>query len=98
VRARNGGLAAVKAIGLALSEPGRTQVSMNVVDPFNTPLYRGLELVRLEARRYGVSVVGSEIVGLVPLAVLVETACYYLQLEGFASGQILEARLWESGS
>ncbi len=94
VRARGGGLAAVKAIGLALSEPGRTQVSMNVVDPFSTPLYRVFELVRLEAERYGVPVVGSEVVGLVPLTVLIETARYYLRLQGFEDGQVLEARLW----
>lgn len=95
VRASSGGLAAVKAIGLALSEPGRVQVSMNVVDPFGTPLYRVLELVRLEAQRYGVPVAGSEVVGLVPLAVLIETARYYLQLEGFDEDQILETRLAE---
>lgn len=95
VRARDGGLGTVKAIGLALSEPGRTQVSMNLVDPLSTPLYRAFELVRLEAERYGVPVVGSEIVGLVPLAVLAETARYYLRLSGFGDGQILEARLWE---
>ncbi len=94
VRAKDGGLSGVKAIGLALSEPGRTQVSMNVVDPFNTPLYRVFELVRLEAQRYGVPVVGSEIVGLAPLAVLADTVRYYLRLEGFDDGQILEARLW----
>ncbi len=98
VRARDGGLVSVKAIGLALSEPGRTQVSMNVVDPFRTPLHRIFELVRLEAERYGVPIVGSEIVGLVPLAVLAEVARHYLRLQGFADGQILESRLWESDS
>lgn len=95
VRGRDGGLSTVKAIGLALSEPGRTQVSMNLVDPLSTPLYRVFELVRLEAERYGVPVVGSEIVGLVPLAVLAETARYYLRLSGLSDRQILEARLWE---
>ncbi|HOG46685.1 MAG TPA: glutamate formimidoyltransferase, partial [Anaerolineae bacterium] len=94
VRARDGGLAAVKALGVALSERRQVQVSMNVVDPFATPLYRAFELVRLEAQRYGVPVVGSEIVGLVPLAVLAEVARYYLRLEGFADGQVLESRLW----
>jgi glutamate formiminotransferase / 5-formyltetrahydrofolate cyclo-ligase len=94
VRARDGGLAGVKALGLALAEPGRVQVSMNVVDPFRTPLYRVLELVRLEAARYGVAVVGSEVVGMLPLAVLLETARYYLQAPGLGEGQVLEARLW----
>lgn len=96
VRARHGGLANVKAIGLTLSEPGRTQVSMNLVDPASTPLYRAFELVRLEAERYGVPVVGSEIVGLVPLAALVDSARHYLRLHSFADQQVLEARLWES--
>jgi glutamate formiminotransferase len=95
LRARTGGLHNVKALGVMLKERNLAQVSMNVVDPFQTPLYRVLELVRLEAARYGVSVVGSEIVGLVPLSVIVETARYYLQLEGFKDDQVLETRLWE---
>jgi glutamate formiminotransferase len=93
VRARSGGLAGIKAIGLELAERRQVQVSMNVVDPFATPLYRVFELVRLEAERYGVPVVGSEIVGLLPLAALAEVARYYLRLEGFADEQVLETRL-----
>ncbi len=96
VRARSGGLAFVKAIGLELAERGQVQVSMNVVDPFATPLYRVFELVRVEAERYGVPVVGSEVIGLVPLAVLAEVARYYLHLEGFTDAQVLESRLWAS--
>ena len=95
VRAKTGGLRHIKALGVMLKERNLAQVSINVVDPFHTPLYRVLELVRLEAARYGVSVVGSEIVGLVPLSVIVETARYYLQLEGFKNKQILETQLWE---
>lgn len=98
VRAKHGGLANVKALGLALAEPGQTQVSMNITDPFSTPLYRVLELVRVEAERYGVPITGSEIVGLVPLAVMLEAARYYLRLRNFADAQILEARLWEGES
>jgi len=93
VRARSGGLASVKAIGLELAERHQVQVSMNIVDPFATPLYRAFELVRIEAARYGASIVGSEIVGLVPLAALTEVARYYLRLEGFADSQVLESRL-----
>ena len=95
VRARTGGLHNVKALGVMLKERTLAQVSMNVVDPFQTPLYRVLELVRLEAARYGVPIVGSEIVGLVPLSVILETVRYYLQLEGFRDDQVLEARLWK---
>jgi glutamate formiminotransferase len=94
VRAKTGGLHNVKALGVMLEERELAQVTMNVVDPFRTPLYRVLELVRLEAARYGVPVVGSEIVGLVPFSVIVDAARYYLQLEGFAEDQVLETRLW----
>lgn len=93
VRARHGGLANVKALGIALSNPGQTQVSMNVVDPINTPLYRVYELVRLEAERYGVPITGSEVIGLVPLTVLVDTARYYLRLHSFTEAQVLETHL-----
>jgi len=96
VRAKTGGLHNVKALGVMLEERELAQVTMNVVDPFRTPLYRVLELVRLEAARYGVPVVGSEIVGLVPLSVIVDAARYYLQLEGFAEDQVLETRLFEN--
>lgn len=95
IRAKTGGLQNVKALGVMLQERNLAQVTMNVVDPFHTPLYRVLEMVRMEAARYGVSVVGSEIVGLVPLTVILETARYYLQLENFRDDQVLEARLWE---
>lgn len=98
VRARTGGLQNVKALGVMLQDRNLAQVSMNVVDPFQTPLYRVLEMVRMEAARYGVSVVGSEVVGLVPLTVLLESARYYLQLEGFRDDQVLEARLWEKAT
>ncbi len=94
VRARTGGLHNVKALGVMLKDRGLAQVTMNVVDPFRTPLYRVLELVRIEAARYGVLVAGSELVGLVPLSVILDTVRYYLQLEGFRDDQVLEARLW----
>lgn len=95
VRAKTGGLQNVKALGVMLHERNQAQVTMNVVDPFRTPLYRVLELVRLEAARYGVPVVGTEIIGLVPLTLIVEAARYYLQLEGFRDDQVLETRLGE---
>ncbi|MGE5598735.1 MAG: glutamate formimidoyltransferase, partial [Bacteroidota bacterium] len=96
VRASSGGLAGVKALGLELAEQGAVQVSMNLVDTEATPIHRALELVKIEAARYGTRVVRTEIVGLVPLAALVETAEYYLQLDGFTVRQVLEARLREA--
>ncbi len=95
MRAKTGGLQNVKALGVMLQERNLVQVTMNIVDPFQTPLYRVLEMVRMEAARYGVPVVGSEIVGLVPWTVVLETARYYLQLENFQDDQVLEVRLWE---
>lgn len=95
VRAKTGGLQNVKALGVMLHERNQAQVTMNVVDPFRTPLYRVLELVRLEAARYGVPVVGTEIIGLVPMTVMLEAARYYLQLESFRDDQVLEIKLSE---
>lgn len=93
VRLAGGGLHSVKAMGVELKERGIVQVSMNMVDYKKTPLYRAIELIKVEAKRYGVSVVGSEIIGLVPMEALVETVDYYLGLEEFKADQVLENRL-----
>ena len=45
--------------------------------------------------RYGVTIVGSEIIGLVPMEALIDTASYYLGLENFTMQQVLEARIME---
>lgn len=95
VRFLSGGLRFCKAIGVELKDRGIVQVSMNMTDFTKTALYRAFELVRIEARRYGVSVVGSEIIGLVPMAALVDCAEYYLGIEGFSHDQVLESRLME---
>ncbi len=97
VRHRSGGLRYVKALGFTLGERGIVQVSMNMTDYERTPLYRALELIKREAQRFGVPVVGSEIVGLVPQHALNLVADFYLQLEGFAEEQILENRIAKLG-
>ena len=94
VRESGGGLVNVRAMGVRLGR-GTTQVSMNLLDYRRTPIYRLFELVRAEARRYGVEVVGSEIVGLVPEDALLECAEYYLRLRPWSRRQVLERRLWE---
>jgi glutamate formiminotransferase/formiminotetrahydrofolate cyclodeaminase len=66
---------------------------MNLVDYERTPVPRVFEAVRREAERYGVGIVGSEIVGLIPQAALDAAADYHLRLENFSAGQVLEARL-----
>jgi glutamate formiminotransferase len=95
VRHIGGGLRYCKAIGIDLKDRGIVQVSMNMTDYTKTALYRVFELIRIEARRYGVNVVGSEIIGLVPMEALIDSAAYYLGLEDFSMEQVLEARIWE---
>lgn len=95
IRHINGGLRYVKAMGVELKERTITQVSINMTDYTRTALYRAFELVRIEARRYGVTIIGSEIVGLVPMEALIDTASYYLGLENFSMQQVLESRIME---
>ncbi len=94
LRAKDGGLAYVKALGFELKERGIVQVSMNMTDYHKSQLFKAEELVELFAERYGVPVVGSEIVGLVPMDALVDSAEFYLKLENFSREQILEKRLF----
>lgn len=93
VRMSSGGLRFVKAMGIPLDERGIVQVSMNLTNYEKTPIFRVFELVKREAARYGVTVLESEIVGLVPAAALTQTAEYFLQLEGFSNEQVLETKL-----
>lgn len=95
VRFINGGLRYCKAIGVDLKERGIVQVSMNMTDYTKTALYRSYEMIKMEAKRYGVNVVGSEIIGLLPMEALIDTAVYYLGVEEFSMDQILESRLME---
>lgn len=93
VRYINGGFRCCKAMPVALEERGIVQVSMNLTDFSKTAIYRVFEAVKTEARRWGVNVIGSEIVGLVPMQALTDCAEYYLQLENFSAEQVLESRL-----
>jgi glutamate formiminotransferase / 5-formyltetrahydrofolate cyclo-ligase len=93
IRHSSGGFRFVKAMGITLQDRGIVQVSMNLTNFEKTPMYRVFEVVKREAARYGVNVLESEIVGLVPAAAMVATAEYFLQLEGFKADQVLETRL-----
>lgn len=95
VRHISGGLRYCKGIGVKLEERGMVQVSMNMTDYTKTALYRSFELIKMEARRYGVNVVGSEVIGLVPMAALIDTAVYYMGINNFSMAQVLEARIME---
>ncbi len=93
IRHISGGFRYCKAMGVMLEDRNVAQVSMNLTDYTKTPIYRVFETVKMEARRYGVNVLGSEVVGLVPQQALVDCAEYYLQLEEFSGEQVLENRL-----
>ena len=93
VRASSGGLCHVKGIGLALEDRGLVQVSMNIVDYKKNALYRVLELIRMEAGRWGVPVVETEVYGMIPAAALLESAAYYMQMAHFDLDQVIELRL-----
>lgn len=109
IRNIKGGFKYCKAMGVLLEnkeDPSKNvaQVSMNLTNYTKTSIYTVFETVRMEARRYGVNVMGSEIIGLVPLQALVDCAAYYLGLNNleesncgfetkFTTDQVLETRL-----
>ncbi|AMB94160.1 glutamate formimidoyltransferase [Aerococcus sanguinicola] len=94
VRGSSGGFPACQALGMALTDRDLVQVSMNILDLDSLPLYRILETVRMEAARYGVAVLETELVGLAPAQALYDSAAYYLQLADFdPQGQVLEEEL-----
>ncbi len=93
IRHSSGGFRFVKAAGFALKDRGIVQVSMNLTNYEKTPIFRVFETVKREADRHGVSILESEIVGLVPAAALNATAEFYLQIAGFNADQVLENKL-----
>jgi glutamate formiminotransferase/glutamate formiminotransferase/formiminotetrahydrofolate cyclodeaminase len=93
IRQSNGGLPYVKAIGVELASRHLVQVAMNLTDYSITPLHVAFEAVRARAAEQGVAVAGSEVIGLVPQAALVQAAGHSLELEQFDSTQVREMRL-----
>ena len=93
IRAIKGGYRFVKAMGVEIKERNQVQISMNLVKYTSTPIFRVFETIRSEAARYGVNVVSSEIVGMVPNDALVDVADFYLRFENFSKQQILEEKL-----
>lgn len=98
VRASSGGLMNVQAMGVFLADRNQAQVSMNLLNYEKTPIHRVHELVKVEAARYGARVVGSEIVGLLPAAALLDAAAYYLQVENWNPSLVLENAMIEKGT
>jgi len=93
IREAKGGYKYCRAMGVMIEERNMAQVTINMVDYTATPLHRVFETVKSEAARYGVNIIGSEIVGMVPLQALIDTADFYLRLEGFERKQVLEENL-----
>lgn len=94
IRRSSGGFDCVKALGVMLEDRNLAQVSINMTNFHKTPLYRVLELVKAEAARWGVHVVGTEVIGLTPMDALIDSAEYYLQIENFDSSvQVLEKHI-----
>ncbi len=94
LRARSGGLRYVKALGLELKGTGETQVSMNLTDYRASSIVTVMDIIRAEAARHGAAVTRAEVVGLIPLAALLDAAGAFLQIDALAPGQVLEQRLW----
>lgn len=94
VRGSSGGFKHCKGIGVMLEDRNIAQVSMNMVNFEGTPLYRVVETIRFEAKRYGVNIIGTEVIGLTPAKALIDCAEYYLQIEDFDyNKQVLENHL-----
>jgi len=98
IRASSGGMPFVKALGLPLAGRGLVQVSLNLTDFEQTPLHVVFDAVKREAAARGVTIAGSEIIGLMPKKALEDAAAHYLQCEKFDSGLVLENRLADAGA
>jgi len=93
IRSSSGGLRHVKCIGLPLTKRGLVQVSANIVDYEKNALYRVLELIRMEAKRWNVTVKETEICGMIPAEAIMDSMSYYMQISGFDINQVIEVSL-----
>jgi glutamate formiminotransferase len=87
---KKGGLTFVKAMAASIPEKNLTQIGMSITDFEKTPLYRVFELIRIEAQRYNVQIVGSEFCGLAPLRAVLDTAAYYMKIDNLDMNHVLE--------
>lgn len=95
IRESSGGLRFIQAKGMFIEERGCTQVSMNILNYKKAPLYRVFEIVKMEAERYGVEVLQSELVGLMPVRAVLESLAFYLRFPKLTSESIIETRIYE---
>jgi len=80
IHLRSGGLINIKAMGTFLEGRDYVQVGISNINYKKTPLYRQMELVRIEASRFGVNIIGTELIGVLPLGAVLNSLEYYLQL------------------
>jgi len=95
VRETGGGFSGVRALGLELPSAGLVQVSMNVEDWEAAALHDIVARVEQEALFRGATVVGAELVGLMPAGAAAAAAGAMLRIDGFDSSRVLELRLLE---
>ena len=93
LHAKKGGLAFVKAMAAEIPQKNMTQIGMSITDFEKTPLYRIFELIKIEAKRYNVPIVGSELCGLAPLQALIDAATYYLKVDNLNENRVLETAI-----
>lgn len=93
LRESSGGHRFLQAKGMFISEKNMTQVSMNILDFNKLPLYRVIEMVRLEARQYGVVIKETELIGLIPIQAVLSSFAYYAQLPALGTQQVIEMKL-----
>ncbi|QTA38216.1 glutamate formimidoyltransferase [Thermosipho ferrireducens] len=96
VRHISGGFRYVKALGIELKDKGIVQVTMNLTNYKKSPIFRVFEVIKREAQRYGVPVLNSEIVGMVPLKAIVQTMAWYLQLDDFKEDRVIEKKILDT--
>lgn len=90
LHSKKGGLSNVKAMAAYIPEKNITQIGMSITDYEKTPLYRVFELLKVEAERYNVPIIGSEFCGMAPLKAIIDVATYYLKIDNLTMDRIIE--------
>ena len=93
IREAKGGYKYCRAMGIKIEERNLAQVTINMINYEGTPLHRVFETVKSEAARYGVTVIGTELIGMVPMQAMLDAAEFYLRLESFDRKQVLEENI-----
>lgn len=95
IRESSGGLQYIQAKGMELKDKGCVQVSMNILNYKKAPLYRVFEIVKMEAARYGVNILESELIGLMPMKAALDSLAFYMQFPKLSTDQIVETKIYE---